>query len=272
MAASVLKRFVDDGSDTLLWLEFEDYARQVFAGGGGDWYGDAARYAGTLIQAQGALKSDVLTVDVVGPFLGATSTEASAVVEALGAAAANDFVDQVLNALVHRFGGQLDIVLGVRAPADLLGGAGASFDDLDDVTTALTALVRRHADKPLAGLLLSRCGTPQLNADEVDAYEPLFGAARHYQWATALSFVDCEDGVFDAGGLDADLVLLPATSLAALGDTAAESRLGGGLNAAFWRGETPLDATAAAGRLLYGTIPADAQPETVLSVLRALRA
>lgn len=272
MTASVLKQFVAGGADTLLWLEYEDYARKVFAGGGADWYGDAPRYAGTLIQAQGALGSGVLTVDIVAPFLGTSPGDAAGVVEALGAPAPNDFVDQVLNALLHRFGGQLDLVLGVRAAADLLGGAEASFDDLDDVSAALTALVRRHADKPLSGLLLKRRGAAQLSADEVDAYEPLFGAARHYQWTTALSFVDCADGAFDAGGLDADLVLLPSASLAALDAAASAPRIGGGLNVAFWRGEAPLDPATAGGHLLYGAIPADAQPETVLSVLRALRA
>ncbi len=275
MSASLLKAWLQDSSAAFLWVDFEAYAARVFANAGDDWYSDPARYAGTLIQATGVIPTRCLNVDMLAPFVaGLDQDEPSAarLCETLGDARSTRFIEDALNALLHRFSGKLDVILKIRTPWDLLAGGdragGCEFDELDDVASAIAALVRQFADKPIAGLMLTRATGGALSADEIDAYEPLLGAARHYDWCTALAFDAVSDGKVDTGGLDVDAVLLPSSPLATL-PADATPRLGGGLDAGFWAGTAaPVDI---GGRLLYGTIPAAATPETVLSVLRALR-
>ncbi len=60
---STLKSWLDEGGSRLLWVEFEAYARRVFANSPDDWYADASRFASTLIQAQGAIPTQCLSVD-----------------------------------------------------------------------------------------------------------------------------------------------------------------------------------------------------------------
>ena len=65
------------------------------------------------------------------------------------------------------------------------------------------------------------------------------------------------------------MILFPQLTLDAIAAEAEAPRLGGGLTDSFWGGAA-IDAGASAGRLLYGSIPHSAHPETVLSVLRDL--
>jgi hypothetical protein len=269
MAESRLRAWLAGDPYELVWVEFEDYARRVFARAGDDWYVDPTRYARALIQAQSALASDCLSVDLLAPYVADVAVDKSALLRVLDDARSMAFVDQALDALLHRFAGKLDVILLLRTPFDLLGGgADIGFDDLDDLAVALAGLIRRYADRPVSGLLLERHGDGMLSADEADAYEPLIGTARHYQWLTALSLAAVTDGVTAPSGLDLDLLLLPATPLAQIPEPG-PLRCAGGLDDAFWRGRST--AALDAGMLAYGRIPAAAEPETVLSVLRTLR-
>ncbi len=276
MSASQLGAWLEGGADDFVWIEFDAYAHRVFAGAGDDWLRDPVRYASTLIQAQGVIPTRCLSVDIAAPFvagLAAAPREADDVVAALGAEPAAAFVDAALDALLHRFAGRLDLFLKIPSPHDLLNGgdAGAAidFDALDDVASALTARLRACAGKAIAGVLLEKARGTAVGEDEADACEPLLGAARHYDWLTALAFGSVSDGEANPGALDVDLLLLPATPLPALPAGDAAPRIGGGLDAAFWAGGASVTGS---GRLLYGVIPAAAEPETVLSVLRALAA
>ena len=271
MAESRLRAWLAGDPHALVWVEFEAYARRVFARASDDWYADPTRYAGALIQAQGALASDCLSIDLLAPFVAGVAAEKSALLHALGDAQRAAFVDQALDALLHRFAGKLDVLLLLRTPADLLGGGSdIGFDDLDDVAAAVASILRRYADRPVAGLLIEKRGEGVLTADEVDAYEPLLSAARHYHWLTAWSFADVTDGVTTPLSLDLDLLLLPATPLAALPRGSGAPRCAGGLDDAFWSGQAAAPQLEP-GALAYGRIPAATEPETVLSMLRALR-
>lgn len=272
MAESRLRAWLAGDPHALVWVEFEDYARRVFARTGNDWYADATRYAGALSQAQGVLASDCLSVDLLAPYVAGIAADKSELLRALDDPRRAAFVDQALDALLHRFAGKLDVFLLLRTPSDLLGGgADLGFDDLDDVAVALAGLIRRFADRPVTGLLLETHGAGVLSTDEVDACEPLIGAARHYQWLTALSFAEITEGAVAPTDLDLDLLLLPATPLAGLPRMNEALRCAGGLDDAFWNAQSAVPRLAA-GALVYGRIPAMAEPETVLSVLRALRA
>lgn len=272
MAESRLHTWLAGSASSLVWVEFEAYARRVFGAANANWYGDATSYAAALGQAQAALGSDCFGFDLLAPFLVQEPRGKDALLEALGDPAPAAFIDQALDALLHHHAGKRDLVLLVRAPADLLGHAAEpSFDDLDDVALALTELVRRYAQRPLAGLVIDKQQGASLSADEIDAYESLISAARHYHWVTACAFAAVKDGTATAGSLDLDMLLLPETPLEKLPEAGSKPRYAGGLDSAFWAGR------GGAGRLVgpvlaYGRIPAAAEPETVLSVLRKLRA
>jgi hypothetical protein len=176
-----------------------------------------------------------------------------------------------MNALAHRFESRLDLVLKLTAPWDLLGGGeDVSFDAMDDLGTALAACMRRFSDRPIAALLLETARTEELSADEIDAYEPLISAARHYGWTTALALSADRDGAVGAVALDLDVLLWPQRALDSIAVAAGKPQHGGGLNNAVWAGSVPVPEAGAA--LLYGVIPADATPETVVSITRALQA
>jgi len=275
VTTSRLKAWLDDGTDDFLWIEFEQYARRVFAHAGDDWYLDAARYAATLIQAQSVIPTRCLSVDILAPCVanlepGPRSPDT--VIDALNGDIASAFIAGVLDALLHRFSGQLDVVLKVHAPWDLLSGGERmttiEFDSLDDVATATATVLRKFSDKPIAALLLERAEGGALSDDEVDAYEPLIGIARHYDWHTALSFAALSDGSATLDQLDVDVVLCPNTARDNLPGKSSRPCIGGGLDSNFWTAPpSPSDLT---GRLLYGVIPSDAQPERVLAVLAGL--
>ena len=267
---SLLKSWLSARDTRLRWIDFEAYARRVFANDPADWYGDATRYAATLTQAQGVIASDALILDLTAPFVaGLGARDAAQVLARLGEAAPQDFFADALAALTHRFEGRLDLVLKLQAPWDLVGGGQPDFDALDDVGTALATCMRRFADRPVAALLLETARVTPLSADEMDAYEPLLGAARHYGWSTALALPADATGMVEGEGLDLDLVLWPARPAASL-PREARPASGGGLDDAVWRGGALPEPDAAV--LLYGAVPADATPEVVASVARALHA
>jgi hypothetical protein len=275
---SVFTDWLGSAATTAVWIEYEAYARRVFANSPPHWYGDPVRYSATLIQAQSAIASHCLSVDILAPFLSGLEAsgaprDATAIVDSLGAGAHAEFVDQALDALLHRFGGRLDLFLKLRAPADLVeigdNARSFTFDDLDDLSTAMSDFVRPLADKPVTGLLLEKRGDVSLSADEADAYEPIIAAARHYDWVTAMSCPDVTSRAIAGTQLDIDVLLLPQLALEQIAREATAPRIGGGLTDAYWHG-APISAEDASGRLLYGCIPESANPETVLSVLRAL--
>ncbi|HMM77085.1 MAG TPA: hypothetical protein PJ986_15345 [Gammaproteobacteria bacterium] len=273
MSADILKRWLAGARPGALWVEYDDYAGRVFAGAPADWLSQAVRYANTLGQARKIVRTDVLTIDLTAPCLarapaaGSPAERARAALEDAGARA---FGTEVLDALAHKFAGDTDLALKIASPRDLLRRCGEqgepSFDDLDELATALAGLLRALADKPVAALLVAREDAQAWTADEAEACEPLFSAAHHYGWATALGVgAALLEGGEEFSGVDLLLCAeAPAGRLAAR----ERPRVGGGLPEAYWRG----DAAPAlpAGTLAYGVIPADAEPERIVARCAAL--
>lgn len=269
MATALLKNWLAQRDSTLRWIEFEAYARRVFANEPADWYRDPVRYAATLIQAQGVVGSHCLSIDITAPFMAAH--DGGELPALFANPAPFEFVSEALNALAHRFESRLDLVLKVTAPWDLLGGGDeASFDAMDDLGTALAACMRRLSDRPIAALLVETARTAELSADEIDAYEPLISAARHYGWSTALSLPADRDGSIASVALDLDVLLWPQRPTVDIAQADAKPYRGGGLNDAVWSGTAPVPQPRSA--LLYGGIPAGATPEMVVSITRTLQA
>lgn len=269
MSAKILKTWLDGKRERVVWIEYEDYARRVFAGDPADWFQHATRVANTLAQARSVVKTEVLSIDIMAPFLAARDTHAE-IKTAFENPGPRQFVGEVIDALAHRFATSLDLVLKVRTPLDLLGES-ASFDDLDDVSTALAGLIRALAEKPVAGLLLARANTSPLSQDECDAYATLIGAARHYGWVTALAFTATTSGPDpEATAAEVDVILYPELSEAAIAAESGDAtRMGGGLTRGFWSGDAASVVHAGSG-LFYGEVPQEAEPETVLARVKGL--
>lgn len=272
-SAGTLKRWLGGAPDAVRWVEYDAYAGRVFAGDPADWLAQPVRYANTLAQARKVVVTDVLTIDLTAPCLVRLPTAGSAAeraAQALADSSARAFGAEVLDALAHKFAADTDLALRIASPRDLLRRGGddePSFDDLDDIASALAGLLRALSDRPVAALLVARSGNAPWSPDEADACEPLFSAARHYGWTTALSIDASLLGAADAfSGID--LLLCADAHGAALGAGRAP-RIGGGLPDTWWRGDAPL--TLPAGALAYGVIPVDVAPEHIVERCGSLR-
>lgn len=267
----------------LRWIDFERYARRVFAGSADDWYRNPVRFAGTLGQALRVIRSDVVAVDAMTPFLDhlgqdkadagdAGSASSGQIADLLQTASApQQFLSDVADALAHSIGDKADLVLTLRSPRDLLLELGASdeeasdFDALDAIGTAQVALIRSLSTKSFQGLQILSSSPLGLSPDEVDAYEPIMRTAEYYGWARVLCHTNALPGV--AAGLGSDIVLFSNASLGKLLEVDGE-QLGGGLTSDYWKGS---DAPSFGDlRIIHGIVPVDANPESVVEKMTAL--
>lgn len=275
--SSVLADHAQRLNRPLLWVDFERYAAQVFAGQPADWHSNAHRYADTLGQAQRLVRSDVVAVAVLDAWLQTPAWQAAARASLADALALwNDegppqrFVAETLDALFHRVGTQAMLVMALPSPSQVLRRAGRQppfdFDDLDDVGSALTAVLRSHCERKFAALVL-RCDEAEgLSDDEREAAEPLLKSARYYGWGTALQLDAAPPGSAPDSTSGFDTVLLGHWPAAAL-EVSGIAHAAGGLGAGFWRD----DAAAPPWQgMRYGEIPADAVPERVAERLALL--
>jgi hypothetical protein len=253
-------------------LDSDRYVWSVFAGASDHWYDDPGTMVGATAQAQQLLQSDVLGVDLLGPFsrrlvLGSGAAMVAAVLESAGPR--RDLLATV-DAMLHRFGDAVDIVLECPSPRRLLGAVDTGgLDALDDVATALLDVIRAVAERPLHGLQITSDTPGGPDTDELDSWTSLLAAARHYRWITAIRLNGVTDPTQLDAGLPGDLLLLPHLEAEMLPD---DRRHGGGLPAAAWTevGE-PTTIAAAKRQFRFGEISRDAAPETVLARITTLQ-
>lgn len=281
--AGRIRDWQESRREPFVWLELEDFALRVFAGGGSAVRGEPARFAAALADAARVLGSGVVSVDLLGPHLrlagsrpdDSTRGPVGRLVELLGVGAARDEVEETVAALAHRLSESADLVLRFPAPPDLLARLGAdraalSFDDLDDAAAAVAERLRDFAERDVAGILAVTEETGEGLEEPLEALEPVLASARHYGWRTALALERCALAAAPRSP-PADLLLLPRESAEALADAWTSGRsVGGGLTRELFRGEGTLGALPE-GALLYGEVPAEAEPEAVLERLSPAR-
>lgn len=275
-----LKDWLQDAEGVLRWIEPNGYATRAYAGGDPAWMAEPQTAAATLAQANMALGSQVITLDMMPALLGgaepAGDPEAplAAAENALEAAAAVERARGVAKAAEHTLGSRVELVLRLPSPSALLRLFGADpaaelpFDDLDDAAMLLANLVRKFSDYGFAGLMLA---TDTATDEEFEAMDSVLSTIRHYRWLSLLRM----DGAVEteaAAGADVDVVLLPdcpPSRFASEGDWRSSGRrVGGGLSAEFWAGEG--FGSAQAGALYYGDAPGGTEPETILERVRTL--
>ncbi|MBA2558636.1 MAG: hypothetical protein H0V07_01885 [Propionibacteriales bacterium] len=270
---NALKDWVHARRDRLTWLDCDRYVWSVFAGAPERWHSDPGTMSSATAQAHKLLQSDVLAVDLLGPFSRhlVVGSAASVICEVLEQEEPRLNLAATVDAMVHQFAGQADIVLGCPSPRRLLGeGVEVDFDALDDVATALLDVVRTLADRPVHGLQITCDTEPGPDEDELDSWSSLLAAAQHYHWVTAIRL----NGVTEPHQLDAvlagDLLLLPQLEAEMVPD---DRRHGGGLPPSAWADSSEaVRIVDAAGKrsFRFGEIPQDASPEVVLDRIKAL--
>ena len=276
MATGNLREWLDGDRERLVWLEFDDYAHRVFANASPDWLSVANVFVSGVGQAFGVVPSEVLSIDILPPYRAASEElcgGAPEIIQAmLGSAVAQQFVGEVIDAFAHRFGDNVDLVLKIPSPGQLLRDVGLasspSFDELDDIGIALSDVLRKFSEKPIAGVLIAT--TQPITEEEAEALESVVGAARHYGWQVSMSFDGLGTLPLGLADIRFDLLLLPEASSADItADSSPSIPLGGGLGNTYWQPGVPPE-PAARRALLYGTIPADSEPEVIVERVRDL--
>lgn len=276
--ATIFADWNSEARRRIVWVDFERYAYRVFAGSPSDWYSNPVRFTAAVIQAHRVIPSDVVTIDGMAPFLAclpcdidgtSDATAVQCLLEVMKSPAPLAFIAEVVDALTHHLGDEVDFALKLQSPQDLLRSAGAlsaaaDFDALDEIGTALVGLVRQLSSKAFVCLQICSNGLEGMSIDEEEACDPIFRSAAYYGWEACATYSAVSTGVSVTSAVD--LVLLPElpeATVRAMGGR----KFGGGLDAAFWsgRGEIPQQLS-----LLHGVIPEFARPETVVERMRAL--
>ncbi len=234
----------------LLWVDFDRYARRVFAGSEADWHSSAAQQASIIAQAHRVVPSEVVALGIWEPFLRASAPDADAA-QALEGGAGHSFLDELVDAVAHHLGARADLVLRLPAPEDIVRGArrrphAIDFDVLDDAMLAVTALLRSLSGKPIAGLVVDAAGR-ELHVDELEALDSVAAAARHYDWFVAVA-------------RPAAAPVPPWCAVRLDAEHAPGAGQGGGLGRAFWLNAEPPPPIG----LLYGEVPDELSPEDVV--------
>lgn len=256
MSGSRVQEWLSGDRPRLLWVDFDRYARRVFAGSESDWHRSAAQQAATLAQAHRVVPSEVVALGLWEPFLRASAPDADAT-QALEGGVGHSFLAELVDAAAHRLGASADLVLRLPAPEDVVLSArrlpGAlGFDVLDDAMLAVTAMLRSLSGKPIAGLVVDAAGR-ELHADELEALESVAGAARHYGWFVAVAS-------------PAAAPPAPWCDVRLDAERAPGAGQGGGLGRAFWLNAAPPPPIG----LLYGEVPDEVSPEEVVRAIARL--
>lgn len=276
----VLQGWLAASEADLRWIEPGGYATRSYAGGDAGWMAEPQKAASVLGQANAALQSQILSVDIL-PALADSGLIAdaddplAAAENTLESEPATDNVRAVVQAVTRTLAAQVGVVLRLPSPLTLLQTCGAtsenppSADDLDDAADLLTGMIRQLSDFDLAGLMLATAADGEQAGDDCDSAASILAAARHYRWPAVLR-LDGNATPASVADADIDAVLLSRSAPADLAAGLSEhgGHVGGGLGPAFWNGE---DFPAMpAGTLYYGDAPGDVEPEQILERLRTL--
>lgn len=260
------------GGENLRWLAFGGYARRVFGGASPAWFSEPARHVKGLAEANKVLGSAVIEFDLgalwaAHPELARGESGAGRVCTLSDDAGLRAFCRDALGALVHGQRAKTDIFLALPSPATLLSALGEDpgamdFDMLDDVATLLVGAMREHADAGVDGLVLTVADIDVDQGDELEACAAIRSAAAHYGWVFAVRAASAAlAGNYRA--LRPELWLVAG----AAGDL---QPVGTGLDSDFWRDGAL--ANGAARACLYGEVPAELDPRTIVQRIGALPA
>lgn len=244
-------------TDPVILLDSFDYVRRVILQDQKVPFDDPVAFADTAAKTQALLGADafLLPLDWVtrqsiedDPQIQEAMRRKSRPGWAAKAALSDEGLRERGHALAKACTGALNIpvLLQLRSPLMLLkecdaiveGGNDFDEDNMETAAVYLADWVRRFADAGVAGLLFDE----RTDGCDREVYQPITNTAEHYQWT--VGYRSDAEVVFTEG---TDSVAVPVA-----GDD-------------LWSGD------GSAEPPLFSQIPADAEPETVLAVLKRLR-
>lgn len=218
------------------------FARRLLCQGR-DPLADPAELATFVGQLKGLLGTEPIAVDMTEFLLDQISgtPDIEAIEKALDSAEIQ-VVLQALGNVGQTVGVELCLVLAGPAAFARLVACPGDEDALDDLSIALTGLVRTASGAGIAGILLE-----EDSEDSLDFLGPVFNVAEHNQVGIGIAFKEANPSA------------VPASLRHAYGE---------GLESLYLHGENWVDAARIArGSTAYIKLPADADPDQVQSVL-----
>ena len=67
MASPSIGEWMAGQRDALVWVEFDQYARKIFARDAPGWHSNADVFVNGISQALGVIKTDALSIDLLTP-------------------------------------------------------------------------------------------------------------------------------------------------------------------------------------------------------------
>ena len=263
----------------LLWLDSHAYCERLLAGGSTPWL-DAAAFVAWQRKAQGLLKPDVAVLPLA-PVIEAWLASHPALREAMAGKSRATYPLKILLAEEPLRAHLVDLARGLRA-----GVAGvplalvlpsprawvelsyqqahgklveAGEDEADSASVYMADFLRVFGEAGVDALLLQEAeGFAPAAAQDFDCYQSVLNVAAHYRWDVGLQLAGVEEFCGS----------LPEGCSFAI----APKPLNGKPTAvpppeSFWTATAP----PTMGAFRYARIPVDAQPESVLERLAALR-
>ena len=262
-----------------LWLDYSDYAGRLLAGGAIPWL-DVAAFVAWQRKAQSLLKSNVAAMPIapaIEAWLAAHDSlreamaEKSRAVYPLRTLLADESLRAHLLELTQglRSGsGELPLALVLPSPRAWVALAyrqarGESVevgeDEADSASVYIADFLRVFDKAGVDVLLLQEAADyAPTSAQDLLCYQSVINVAAHYRWEMGLHIMNADQY---SGAL-------PDGCAFAIAERALDGvRSGVSLGETFWKGA----AAPAGAQFFHAQIPADAQPESVLERLAALR-
>jgi hypothetical protein len=253
------------------WLDWFDYGRKVVLNGKDIPWGDTTALVNFIGQGRSLLKLGVVSIDL-GDYFAWWLKENPSVLETMagkkriGFALKTFLGNPALRATLKELVGSVasasetPLVLVVPSPRLLLPWAhdtanGVVTERVEDIavdsaTVYLADFLREFSDRAIAGILIREGGLQDFGATLGSLYRPLNNIGEAYQWSVGLDLNGSEATDLE----DFDFVISKVRDCASL--------VAHPLPDDFWTsGECHY------GAFVFGKIPVDAIPETVLEIL-----
>ncbi|WP_458413096.1 hypothetical protein ACNQFZ_20235 [Schinkia sp. CFF1] len=274
-----------------VWIDFIHYANRLFAAGRNNLWSNEDTYISIFSQGQSLIKSDVLGIsihnfyrtwlsnnmDLIQTYTGKKTT--FILKKIVAADEPKSVIKNVLSGFVNLYNGSKPIALVVPSPQLWLNWlystirpeevASLGENEIEAAAMYLAEFLRDYSSFGISTIVLEEDDQSSVRSSEmVTLYKPVINIARHYQWSTGL-LIDGTAHKDVNKSNDLDFFLIKGSDFSELSPLLQENeRIGGGLNAQFWSGQ---QINTGNSTLVYGEVPENADPETVLAQLKSIR-
>ncbi|WP_078427664.1 hypothetical protein [Alkalihalobacterium alkalinitrilicum] len=277
-----------------IWLDYIDYAKQLFSSSNQNIFQNSALLISTYSQAQGLLKSDVIHLSVDQIYSAWIDTHPEdvkswygkrltfALKKLLAMEEPRNILVDMINGLAQLNRDAKPFALNIGSPQYWLQKMSGIIrpneeqvignEDIDSAAMYLSDFLRAFSTSGISAIVIQEVNDPSVGLQEaLELYQPVLNLAKHYQWATGLSLPDASSR-WEGYETQVDFTLFGGESISCLQSLQSKSTtIGGGLNEDFWNRKENLDKKSIPQGVLFGKIPQNANPETVLELLNQIR-